>query len=47
MKMLLRSSLFAIALFGSYAAFSSTTSAYGPFTPLPRPNCSCLPPAAK
>ena len=52
MKLLLRSSLFALAMFGSYAAIASDSGKLsGIMVPAPRPSapdCSCapLPPSA-
>ena len=47
MKLLLRSSLFALAMFGSYAAIASDSGKLsGIMTPAPRPtspDCTCMP----
>jgi hypothetical protein len=45
MKTLLRSSLFALALFGSYAAIADGSKLSGVPIFAPRPSCICQPPS--
>ena len=46
MKLLLRSSLFALALFGAYAALKDGTKLSGIAVPGPKPDCSACFPSA-